>query len=56
MFKVWLFSKKVEEYIEEYLEEYMPLSASIAPIAKNSKPSKNSDSLRYYRKCLNFEI
>ena len=41
---------------KRYLEEYMSASASAAPIAKDLKPSKNSDSVRYYRKCLNFEI
>ena len=33
-----------------FLEEYMPASASAAPIAKNSKPSKLFNSVRYCRK------
>ena len=40
---------------KSFLEEYIPASTSAVPIAKNSKPSKNPDNVRYYRKCLNFE-
>ena len=50
MFKVWLFLKK------SFLEEYMLASVSAVPIGKNSKPPKNQDNVRYYIKCLNFEI